>query len=174
MKILTERDASAMQVAQLTVQAMRTATVMVVDSGKVAKLQARIAELEQVVDETTSRERDSSGKVKKLQARISELEQTIDETTSRERECSDKAQKMQARIAELEQTIAGMTARETERVRRRTLLQDNTLSAGHPEFCDGPPVPILSLRGWFKNRQPVKPGLLRRWYLRLVFRPLKG
>lgn len=118
MKILTERDTSAMQVAQLTVQAMRTATVMVVDSGKVAKLQAR--------------------------------------------------------IAELEQTIARMTARETESQRRRTALQDNTIAAGHPEFCDGLPVPILSLRGWFQNRQPVKPGLLRRWYLRLVFRRLKG
>ncbi|MFZ4766299.1 MAG: hypothetical protein ACOYMN_15215 [Roseimicrobium sp.] len=126
---------------------MRTPTVVVVDHGKVKKMQARIAELEQTIDETTSRERESSGKV----------------------------QKMQARIAELEQTIAGMTARETESQRRRTALQDNTIAAGHPEFCDGqPPVPILSLRGWFKNRQLVKPGPLRRWYLRLVFRPLKG
>ena len=144
MKILTERDASAMQVAQITVQAMRTATVMVVDSGKVAKLQARIAELEQTIEDKAARE---TGKVAKLQARIAELEQTIED----------------------------MAARETERVRRRTLLQDNTIAAGHPEFCDRPPVPILSLRGWFKNRQPVKPGPLRRWYLRLVFRsPSKG
>lgn len=99
-----------MQVSRLTVEAMRTATVMVVDSGKVQKLQARIAELEQVIKD--------------------------------------------------------MKAREKEQTRRRTSLQDNTISAGHPEFCDGPPVPILSLRGWFKNRQPVKPGPLRRWYLR--------
>jgi chromosome segregation ATPase len=171
---LTEQTARALQVSRLTVEAMRTPTVVVMDSGKVAKLQARIAELEQVVDETTSRERESSGKVKKMQARIAELEQTIDETTSRERESSGKVQKMQARIAELEQTIDETTSRERESQRRRTALQDNTIAAGHPEFCDGLPVPILSLRGWFQNRQPVKPGLLRRWYLRLVFRPLKG
>ena len=115
---LTEQTARALHVSRLTVEAMRTPTVVVVDSGKV--------------------------------------------------------QTMQARIAELEQTVAEMTARETERVRRRTLLQDNTIAAGHPEFCVGPPVPILSLRGWFQNRQPVKPGPIRRWYLRLVFRPLKG
>ena len=106
-----------MQVGRLTVQAMRTSTVIVMDSGHVAKLQAR--------------------------------------------------------IAELEQTIEDITSRETERLRRRTLLQDATIAAGHPEVVDGPPVPILSLRGWFKNQSQSKPSMARRWFLRRYPTPSK-
>jgi hypothetical protein len=59
---LTEQTARALQVSRLTVEAMRTPTVVVMDSGKVARLQARITELEQQVT-------DAEAKAQKLQAR---------------------------------------------------------------------------------------------------------
>ena len=50
MNILTKRTANAMQVSRLTVEAMRTPTVMVVDSSRVKQLQAQITELETQVE----------------------------------------------------------------------------------------------------------------------------
>lgn len=59
---LTGQTTRALEVSRLTVQAMRTPAVVVVDSGKVDNLRARIAELEQQVTA-------AEVKAQKLQAR---------------------------------------------------------------------------------------------------------
>jgi hypothetical protein len=90
---------------------------------------------------------------------------------------TDDSQALRQRIEQFEAQILQMRADHAAQIEqlkaehkeasaRRLRLQDATTASGSPEFLDGPCVPILSLRTWFRNREPRKPGLLRRWYLR--------
>jgi predicted RNase H-like nuclease (RuvC/YqgF family) len=133
---LTEETARALQVSRLTVDAMRTPAVMVVDSGRVQKLQARIAELEQQVTE-------AQAKAQKLEAR------------AKAQAKAQRAKAQKAKEAEAAQEL----------VNRRVRLEEATIKQGGRSYAPEHEVPMLSMMGLTRPSALIgsrKPSLIQR------------